>query len=86
MTHPFVPQHGQELEAIERRVSWGECRLYYYDAEGLLRYIPESWTDLAPPEPLVVLAGRVHFRIDDLLRLVALIEALAEGEKGGRSC
>jgi Family of unknown function (DUF5372) len=86
VTHPFVPQRGQEYEAIDRRVSWGEQRLYYYDAGGFLRYIPESWTDLALPEPLVVLgAGRAHFRIDDLLRLVALIEDLT-GEKGGRAC
>jgi hypothetical protein len=30
-------------------------------------------------------AGRVHFRIEDLLRLVALIEGLAEGKDAG-SC
>jgi hypothetical protein len=49
-----------------------------------MRYIPESWTDWASLEPWVVLgAGRAHFRVDDLLRLVALIEGLEE-EKGGR--
>ena len=84
MTHPFIPQQGQEYEAVDRRVSWGEWRLYYYDADGLLRHIPESWTDWAPPEPEVVLgAGRAQFRVNDLLRLVALIEGLEE-EKGGR--
>jgi len=78
-----VPQSGQEHEAVDRRLSWGEWRLYYYDAEGVLRYVPESWTDRTPLEPWVMLgAGRAHFRIDDLLRLVALIETLAE-EKGG---
>lgn len=64
---------------VDRRVSWGEKRLYYYDAERHLAYIPESWTDLAPQDPFDVLsAGSVCFRVDDLLRLVALVEALAE--------
>jgi hypothetical protein len=84
VTHPFIPQRGQEYELTDRRISWGEWRLYYYDPKGLLRYIPESWTDRAAAEPLVELgAGRVHFRIEDLLRLVALIEGLAEGKDGG---
>lgn len=85
MVHPFVPQKGQEHELVERRISWGEWRLYYYDAEGVLRYIPESWTDWAPAEPWIVVgAERAHFRVDDLLRLVALIEGLAEEEGGAR--
>lgn len=84
MTHPFVPQRGEEYESVDRLVSWGERRLYYYDADGVLRYIPESWTDLAALEPFVVLgAGRAHFRIDDLLRLMALIEGVSEE---GSSC
>ncbi len=44
--------------------------------------MPEPWTDFAPLEPWVVLGGgRAHFRVDDLLRLVALIEGVEE-EKG----
>jgi len=67
---------------VDRRVSWGEMRLYYFGAEGRLSYIPESWTDLAAPDPHIVLGdGSVHFRVEDLLRLVRRIEALSEGRK-----
>jgi len=71
---------------VDRRVSWGERRLYYYDSAKRLTYIPEAWTSLAAPEPLDVLAvSGVLFRVEDLLRLVTLVESLAE-RRGDAEC
>jgi hypothetical protein len=81
VTHPFHPLRGREYEWVDRRVSWGERRLYYYDSKRRLTYIPEVWTSLAAPEPLdVFAAGAVLFRVEDLLRLVTLVESFADGE------
>jgi outer membrane cobalamin receptor len=58
------------------RKTWGEDRVFFYDG-GRLRALPASWTDAAPVVPFVTIAaGRAHFRPDDLLRLVELVEAL----------
>lgn len=86
MTHPFHPLRGREYEWVDRRTSWGERRLYYYDSAQRLTYIPEAWTSLAAPEPFEVLTtATVLFRVDDLLRLVTLVESLAEeGGEAGR--
>ena len=36
-----------------------------------------EWTDLAAPDPFVVLsAGQAYFRVEDLLRLSSLLESL----------
>ena len=59
------------------RHNWGEDRVYYRDAEGSLASIPASWTDVMPPDPVVILsAGRSPFRLDDLLELARLAAAL----------
>ena len=44
---------------------------------GLIELLPSRWSNWVP--------GGCTFRIEDLLRLVALIEGLAEGKDGG-SC
>jgi hypothetical protein len=57
------------------RKTWGEDRVFFYES-GRLRALPASWTDAAPVVPFVTIAaGRAHFRPDDLLRLVELVEA-----------
>ena len=47
----------------------------YFDAEGRLRSVLASWTDV-PEQDLFAQAsdGRSWFRTDDLLRLCALID------------
>lgn len=75
ITHPFHPLHGREFALIERRNAWGEERVYFCDDSGRLRRLAASWTNAAAPDPFdVVSAGRSHFRVNDLLQLVALIE------------
>ena len=79
MTHPHHPLSGREFDLVERRVRGkGGDRAYFYGDHGHLGSIPVDWTDIAAEDPFVVLsAGRALFRVEDLLRLSALIESLA---------
>ena len=76
VTHPFHPWFGQQFELVTYRRSWGgrpvvDC----LNTEGHLVAIPLAWTDAADEDPFVVLsAGRAHFRIKDLLRLLSLLD------------
>lgn len=46
----------------------------FFDAQGQLRSLPATWTDVDPPDALTdAAAGQSFFRADDLLTLVALI-------------
>ena len=61
------------------RNNWGVDRVYYQDQCGQLTYIPASWTDVVPPDPVVaVSAGRSPFRLQDLLELTRLVAALGQ--------
>jgi hypothetical protein len=52
----------------------------YYDADGRLCLLLASWTDLPEPDLFTQASGgRSHFRIDDLLRLCALIDNFLGG-------
>jgi len=58
------------------RKTWGEDRVFF-QVDGRLRGVPASWTDVVERPVFVALAaGRAHFRPDDLLRLVELVEGL----------
>ena len=62
------------------RHAWGEDRVYYQDAAGMLCSLLASWTSVAPVDPFVSLAGgRSPLRMADLLELVRLLAALREG-------
>ena len=75
VSHPFHPLFGREFQVADWRHNWTEDRVYFHRPDELLTSIPSCWTDLLPPDPFVVLAaGRSHFRADDLLELVRLIE------------
>ncbi|MCC6507392.1 MAG: Y4bD/Y4pK family protein [Aquimonas sp.] len=75
VTHPFHPLFGREFALVERRKAWGENRVYYHDEAGDLRRIPAPWTSLATADAFVTTAaGRSSLRLEDLLKLVALIE------------
>jgi len=74
VTHPFHPLHGREFELVERRSAWGEERVYFRDDSGRLRRVPAAWTSAAAPTAFeAISAGRSPFRVEDLLRLAALI-------------
>lgn len=47
----------------------------FEDQAGRVRTLPASWTSVVAPDPFVVLsAGRSLFRLDELVRLVALVQ------------
>ena len=59
----------------ERYTRYGK-RLLLRDGDSLVRLIPRQWTDLADPDPDVVLGqGRALVRLGDLLELERLVRA-----------
>ena len=59
------------------RQTWGEDRVFFFDDEGAQRSLPTGWTDAAPPDPFVALAGeRSALRVADLVALVDLLDSL----------
>jgi hypothetical protein len=71
--------YGQQFEILTYRHNWGEYRVTFYDAPEHVRALPAAWTSLVPPDPNVVLAaGRVAFRVADLLALTQLIRRIEE--------
>jgi len=60
---------------VDRRLTWGEDRVYYHDEAGKLCRMNAQWTSLAAVDAFVMTsAGRSSLRVADLLQLVALIE------------
>ena len=58
-----------------RHQAWGEDRVMFFDAQGRLRSLLSSWTDVQAPDSFGrASAGRSWFRVDDLLRLRALLD------------
>jgi Family of unknown function (DUF5372) len=54
-----------------------EERVYFYDHANCLRAVPLGWTNIASPDPYVVIAGgKSFFRANDLLELARLIATL----------
>ena len=77
IVHPFHPCHGRRFAVVAIRKNWGEDRIYYHDDRGQLTGIAAQWTDMVPPDPVVVLsAGRSPFRFEDLVELSRLLASL----------
>jgi hypothetical protein len=78
--HPFHPLSGQSFPLIAQRLAWGEPRVFFHDpATGRRRSRPTAWTNLAPPDPFVVLAaGRAILRFTDLQPLSRLLHDVNE--------
>jgi hypothetical protein len=80
--HPFHPSKNNEFEIYSiKKNPCGEKRVYFYNLEGRISSVPLNWTDVALPDPFVhVSAGRSLFRIEDLLRLVYLVDEIKKGK------
>jgi len=49
--------------------------VYFHDEAGQLKSLPTAWTDLFPPDPVVIVsAGRSAFRLQDLMTLAGIIK------------
>jgi hypothetical protein len=69
---------GQEFALVVRSRNWREDRVWFHDGAACLRSLPSIWTDLVAEDPFnVVAAGRAAFRLQELLDLAQLIQALA---------
>ena len=77
VTHPFHPWAGENFEFVVRRRTWHQDRAFFFLADGTLTSVPTAWTDVAEPDPFVVIAaGRSAFRVEDLLVVADLVETL----------
>ena len=83
MTHPFHLLYGRDFEFVAHRHNWGEDRVHLRDENGKLFSLPAGWTDVAAPDPFVVVAaGRCPFTAEGLLAaadLAGLLRARGEG-------
>ncbi|MDW9446044.1 hypothetical protein GOB39_34285 [Sinorhizobium meliloti] len=83
IVHPFHPLRGQRFVLSTRKQNWGEDRVMFYDADGRLRSLLASWTDVDAPDVFIlVAAGRSFVRPDDLATLAALIEQIERSHGG----
>jgi Family of unknown function (DUF5372) len=75
VTHPFHPLSGQQFPLLAQRWAWGEPRVFFHDpVTRRIRSLPTTWTDLAPPDPFVILAAsRAILRLTDLQVLLRLL-------------
>jgi len=62
---------------VSYRKNWGEDRVFFDLGGNRLMSLPARWTDVLPPDPLVVTAqGRSPFRADDLLQLAEFLQQI----------
>lgn len=70
MTHPFHPWFGWEFVLLVVRQTWSQDRVFFLDAQSRQFSLPVAWTDVAEPDPFVVMAaGRCPFRFAEPVRL-----------------
>ena len=82
ITHPFHPLRGQKFRFVVRRRLWGEERVVFVSPTGNARSVPVNWTDGGPTNAYEVVGrGRAQVRVEDLLRLVELLDAGKSGRR-----
>jgi hypothetical protein len=73
--HPFHPLYGHTFPLLSRRLAWGEERVFFPDPQTQqVRSLPLAWTNLALPDPfLVVGGGNTVLRWKDLQQLAQFL-------------
>lgn len=80
--HPFIPQYKNEYEFIDRRLSWGEDRVVYFDENSHAATVFTSWTNVIEPDTFVMQsAGRCNFKYSDLVELSKILQYLKNSVK-----
>ena len=76
ITHPFHPLSGQTFPLLAQRFAWGEERVFFADQEThQMRSLPLAWTNLALPDPFLVVArGQAVLRWRDLHQLAQFLK------------
>jgi hypothetical protein len=79
VTHPFHPLFGRQLPCVGKRYNrYGERLLLRVDGATVWS-VPPQWTDLAGPDPEVVMGhGRALLRAVDLMELASLVKRLSD--------
>ena len=86
ISHPFHPLRDAEYELVTRKLTWGEDRVFYYDASGKLKSLLTNVTDVMSKDAFDrISAGRSAFRVDDLLELWHLFDRRKQAGKGAQS-
>ncbi len=79
VTHPVHPLSGKELACVGERYNRYGRRLLLRVDEVAVCSVPLPWTDLAAPDPEIVLGKRrALFRVADLLELARLVDQMRE--------
>jgi hypothetical protein len=75
VAHPFHPLFQRQLRCVGKRYNrYGERLLLQAD-DGRVWSVPVRWTDLAAPDPEVVMGeGRLLLRLADWMQLANLVE------------
>jgi uncharacterized protein DUF5372 len=75
ITHPFHPLCGQTFPLLSQRFAWGEERVFFLDPQTQqVRSLPLAWTNLALPDPFLVVAeGNAVLRWRDLQQLAQFL-------------
>ena len=77
ITHPFHPFGGRQFACVGERYNRYGRRLLLEIDEKTVCSVPPQWTDLAAPDPELVLGRhRALFRVADLMELACLVERL----------
>ncbi|MER8563906.1 Y4bD/Y4pK family protein, partial [Mesorhizobium sp. M1088] len=85
ITHPFHPLFSRLLPCVGRRYNRHGERLLLQADDTAVWSVPPQWTDLASPDPEVVMGnGRALLRTVDLLELASLVGRLS-GKSASRS-
>ncbi|WP_352907911.1 DUF5372 family protein [Mesorhizobium sp. M0816] len=78
ITHPFHPLFSRLLPCVGRRYNRHGERLLLQADDTAVWAVPPQWTDLANPDPEVVMGnGRALLRTVDLLELASLVGRLS---------
>lgn len=80
VTHPFHPLNGKQFVCVGERYNVHGKRLLLQVDEVRICSVPPQWTDLAVPDPEIVIGnGCALFRVADLLELAQFVEQLCKG-------
>jgi hypothetical protein len=86
ITHPFHPRYSEKFHLL----SYGRPRgrietVVLLDTRNATVSVPMSWTDAGEIDAFAAIAsGRSWLRIDDLVRLVPMVEQLLSSTKTGK--
>ena len=76
ITHPFHPLYDHTFPLLSQRLAWGEERVFFLEpGTQQMRSLPLAWTNLALPDPfLVVGGGTTVLRWKDLHQLAQFLK------------